>query len=187
MAVKTFTDNTSLPASDINTFLANSGLVYIKQQTIGNGVASVSVTDVFSSTYNVYRVVVNDGVASTNCDLTIQLNGITTGLYTHNLLYMTNGSSTVNGFNQTNQTQWNYCGAGTSGNLHMSCEIFSPNVAKVKTIVAPYFFPTNGAGVGYYQSGGVCNSTTQATGFTLGTSSGTLTGGKITVYGYRLG
>jgi len=187
MAIKTFTTGEVLTASDTNTYLANSGLVYVKQQTIGSGVATVSVTDVFSSTYNVYRIVVNDGVASANCDLTIQLNGITTGLYTHNLLYMTNGSSTVTGFNQVNQTQWNYCGAGTTGNLHMSCEIFSPNVAKIKTIVAPYFFPTNAGGVGYYQSGGVCNSTTQATGFTLGTSSGTLTGGKITVYGYRLG
>lgn len=187
MAIKTFTTGEVLTASDTNTYLANSGLVFIKQQTIGNTVGSVSVTDVFSNTYNVYKIVVNDGVASTNCDLTIQLSGITTGLYWHNLLYLTNGSSTVNGFNQTAQTQWNYCGAGTSGNLHMSCEIFSPNLAKVKTIVAPYFFATTGAGVGYYQSGGVCNSTAQATGFTLSPSSGTLTGGKITVYGYRLG
>lgn len=154
--------------------------------TVGSANTSVTINGCFSSLYNVYKVVMNNGVTTANCDLQIQLSGITTGVYAHNLLYLTTGSSTVNGFNQTAQTSWNYCGAGSTQNTHMSCEIFSPNNAKAKTFVGAYFFPTSSAGVGYYQSGGVCDSTIQATGFKITPSTGNMTGGSITVYGYRI-
>jgi hypothetical protein len=40
MAIKTFTTGEVLTASDTNTYLANSGLVYVKSQTIGSGVTA---------------------------------------------------------------------------------------------------------------------------------------------------
>ena len=56
MAVKTFTTEV-LTSADTNTYLANSGLVYVKSHTITSG-ASVVVTDAFSSTYDNYLIIV---------------------------------------------------------------------------------------------------------------------------------
>jgi hypothetical protein len=54
MAIKTFSDGNSLPASDINTYLANSGLVYI---TSGALSSAVNFVGCFSATYTNYRIV----------------------------------------------------------------------------------------------------------------------------------
>ena len=56
MAIKTFTTGEVLTAADTNTYLANSGLVYVKSQTIGSAVSSVNVTSAFSSTYDNYVI-----------------------------------------------------------------------------------------------------------------------------------
>jgi hypothetical protein len=54
MAVKTFTDNTSLPASDINAYLANSGLQFVAGASF-SGAVSFDVTG-FSSAYLFYEL-----------------------------------------------------------------------------------------------------------------------------------
>ena len=56
MAIKTFTTGEVLTAADTNTYLANSGLVYVKQQAF-SGSATAQVTSCFSSTYDNYRLV----------------------------------------------------------------------------------------------------------------------------------
>jgi hypothetical protein len=56
MAVKTFTDNTTLPASDINTFLANSGLTYISTTSFTTS-STIQFVGAFSDTYTNYRAV----------------------------------------------------------------------------------------------------------------------------------
>lgn len=170
-----------IPTSVTNGTLSATGTV-----TIGNAVSSVTVSGCFSSLYNVYKVVLNGGASSATCDLQIQLNGITTALYAHNLLYLTLGSTTVNGFSQTAQTAWNYVGAATTSNMMLNCEIFSPNLAKVKTFTSMQFYPHALAVGNFYMSAGVCDSTTQSTGFLIRPSTGTITGGQITVYGYRI-
>ena len=58
MAIKTFTTGEVLTAADTNTYLANSGLVLVKSQTIGTGVASVTISDAFSTTYDNYRITI---------------------------------------------------------------------------------------------------------------------------------
>ena len=54
MAVKTFTTGEVLTAADTNTYLANSGLVYVSGASFSNA-ATVDATG-FSSTYKAYRV-----------------------------------------------------------------------------------------------------------------------------------
>lgn len=56
MAVKTFTDNTSLPASDINGFLNNGGLVYISEHTLS---INTQINNCFTSAYRNYRIAIN--------------------------------------------------------------------------------------------------------------------------------
>ena len=53
--------------------MANSGLTYVKQQTIGNGVASVTVSDAFSATYDNYKIVINGGATSAQTSISLQL------------------------------------------------------------------------------------------------------------------
>ena len=59
------------------------GLWLIKTQTIGSAVSSVSITDVFSSDYDNYLIKITGMTASAQADTTMQLAGITTGVYTH--------------------------------------------------------------------------------------------------------
>jgi hypothetical protein len=58
MAIKTFTTGEVLTAADTNTYLANSGLVYITGTTFSN-VASVTLQNCFSSTYDNYHLSFN--------------------------------------------------------------------------------------------------------------------------------
>jgi len=81
MAIKTFTTGEVLTASDTNTYLANSGLVYIKQQTVGNAVASVTVSDAFSSTYDNYKITYTGGASSGGGALKLTLGATVTGYY----------------------------------------------------------------------------------------------------------
>jgi hypothetical protein len=57
MAVKTFTDNTALPASDINTYLANSGWVYLTTLSGGGSTTNLYVDSVFTSAFDSYVIV----------------------------------------------------------------------------------------------------------------------------------
>lgn len=56
MAIKTFTDNISLPASDINTYLGNAGLVYITSGALST--ATTNFQGCFTPTYKNYRVII---------------------------------------------------------------------------------------------------------------------------------
>jgi hypothetical protein len=178
MAIKTFTTGEVLTAADTNTYLANSGLVYITSATIGSGVSSATVSNCFSSTYDNYRIIIA-GVTSSLVDFTIQLTGITGSVYVCQGTYQLSGVSTVNAYAATTTT----LPLGTfsaTGNNFVQLELSSPNLAKIK-----YAYMTSNSNLLSSQQGGLVNSTVQATGFTVGVASGTMTGGTITVYGYR--
>ncbi len=66
MAIKTFAVGEVLTASDTNTYLANSGLVYVAQTTFA-AAATVQFTNVFNSTYSHYRSILQvTGSTGTN-------------------------------------------------------------------------------------------------------------------------
>jgi hypothetical protein len=181
MAIKTFTSGEVLTASDTNTYLANSGLVFVKSQTIGNAVGSIVVTDAFSSTYDNYKIVVAGGAASAFAPLTIQL-GATAGNYNYSLVYATYATNAVAGACSAGATSIVYVGQSVTSQTMVSLEINGPNLAARTGFSAPYFDATNAG-----HMSGYLNNTTQYTGFTISTTGGTLTGGTLTVYGYRKG
>ena len=157
------------------------GLELITSQTIGSAVSTVAVTNVFSSTYDNYKIIVSGGAASGAISLTLQLGSQTTayvgafmgGLYT-------TGAYTGVGNNVT--ANFTLVGYATSNGIQASIEVIAPNLAKY-TFVSASPVATSGGYYGMYA--GEVQVTTQFTGFTLGTSSGTLTGGTIKVYGYK--
>lgn len=182
MATKTFTSGSVLTASDTNTYLANSGLVFVKSQTVGSAVASVTVSAAFDSTYDDYRIIYTNGTASATCDIRLQL-GTTNTSYYGFLIYGNYGAATVLGANTNAGTLFPHCGGADSNYCFLAVDVYSPNLARGTMLTTI----SNLSGVNFGMFGGRQASATQFTAFTISPSSGTLTGGQITVYGVRKG
>ena len=156
------------------------GLTLIKTQTIGSAVSSVAVTDAFSSTYDNYLITIGGGVASQENELRLQLGSTTSGYYGSAM--RVNYSGTTSTESDSNTSNFQHVGRGSTNSLSFNATLFAPNLTK-NTIV-------NSAWVGCATTslqanyGGFLNDTTQYTGFTILTDAGTLTGGTIRVYGY---
>jgi hypothetical protein len=180
MAIKTFTTGEVLTAADTNTYLANSGLTYITSANVPTSPAasSLTVSNCFSSTYDNYRIIIA-GVTSGLVDFTIQLTGITGSVYVCQGTYQLSGVSTVNPYAATSTTLPLGTFAAT-GNNFVQLELSSPNLAKIK-----YAYMTSNSNLLSSQQGGLVNSTVQSTGFTVAVASGNISGGTVTVYGYR--
>jgi hypothetical protein len=183
MAIKTFTTGEVLTASDTNTYLANSGLVFVKQQTVGSGVASVTVSDAFSATYDDYKIIMSGIVFSGLGAATyLKISGSTGSTYFGNMIYNVPTSSAIGGVSAAN---------GSSNGFFIATSSNSGTTDSELVISAPFLVRTSNC-VGNY-SGRNYNgqfsthdsNAASSTGFTIAPSSGTMTGGTITVYGYR--
>jgi hypothetical protein len=150
--------------------------------TIGSAVSSVTVATAFSSTYDNYKIVVSGGVASTTCNLQLQLGSTITGYYSiSQQIYYTNAATEY--ASQNNGTMFQSFGAGSTNSLQANCELGQPNVAKITTMSTPITQLATG-GVGGIHTG-FLNDSTQYTSFLIKPNTGTLTGGTIRVYGYQ--
>jgi hypothetical protein len=183
MAVKTFTDNTSLPASDINAYLNNGGLVYIKQQTIGNAVSSVVVTSAFSNDYDNYRIIISGTVvsAATN-SMYMTINGSTGATYAANGIYMAPNLGTIGALSQAPAVTGFWLGI-SGATFSATYDVMNPFSAKATNVNGQ---SASSGGTTYNNTfmGGDSNAAS-STGFTIVQQITTLTGGIITVYGYR--
>ena len=182
MAIKTFTDNTSLPASDINTYLTNSGLVFVKQQTVGNAVATVTVSSAFSTDYDNYRITFAGCTPSATDSFRLMISsGATNDHYATMFYDLFTGLST--GTIRVNNGASIYAVLNEAGNktAQFSCDILSPFLAQPTVITGESY------GRGYYcDFGGTRAASTSYTSFTIAVDgAGTMTGGIITVFGYR--
>jgi hypothetical protein len=162
------------------------GLRLIKKQNVGTAVSSVVVNDVFSATFNNYKIVYSGGVGSSGLrNIFLSLNGLTTG-YDSNTIYNSFGGVTISGQSSSNQAQFRYVGAMTTADVFMDADLKNPFLNKSKFISGPWFNINPGIPVAGTMSG-INITTTSCTGFTLtGESSATLTGGTIYVYGYGI-
>jgi hypothetical protein len=157
------------------------GLTLITAQTIGTTVSSVTVTGAFSSTYDNYKIIISGGVGSANMNLLLTLGATAAGYYwvNHETTYSggADGSSTGN-----NTSSWRAGGANTN-TIYQNIEIMSPNLAKNTTFQGG-FGGNNSLVTAVSSMAGILNDSTQYTAFTLTTSTGTITGGTIRVFGY---
>jgi hypothetical protein len=180
MTIKTFTTGEVLTASDTNTYLANSGLVYISEQTISS--ATTTVSSCFSSTFTNYKIVIDltASVSAGSNAVSLTLNGLSSGYAYNNIR---NFATTVDTLTDSAGTSY-FIGAtnSTPCTFSSSIEVFKPNLAATTTFThASHGF--NSLNYVYYTGGCSVNNTTQYTGCVL-----TVTGGgtgKIFVYGYR--
>jgi hypothetical protein len=149
------------------------GLVLVSSTTIGTAVSSVTVNNAFSATYDAYKIIIaGTGVASAQIDLRFTLGASATGYY----------SGYLSGKLNNNAAFWQGGRAGPTGQ-NTTMELINPFLATRTTMTSVYTnFDTAGD---YGVLGGLHDVPTSFSAFTLTTSSGTITGGTISVYGYR--
>lgn len=163
-----------------------TGLVLVKSQTIGTAVASVTVTDAFSAIYEAYRIVITGGtLSSSDQDVTLQLRTTTTtsttGYYS-TLVYGTYAGVGPTLFGINNGTGWTNAGGGSGTQTQYDVDLLNPYLARSTQIRSQIIRSTlAGMSVGYH------NVNTSYVSFVLTPAAGTMTGGKIRVYGYNLG
>jgi hypothetical protein len=188
MAIKTFTTGEVLTAADTNTYLANSGLVYITSVALSG--ASNNISNCFSSTYDAYRVTITNFNNSTS---TVRIIGLqfrtTSNDGSANYFYSQYGHYSATAFNASasGQTSSEFCSISAGGNNggSVTIDISNPNLAFTTTFAGNQVgFQNNVAAIVMrYISGGI-NTTTQYTGFSINTDGDSLSG-TVTVYGYR--
>jgi hypothetical protein len=183
MAVKTdWTAGQTLTAAQTSTYLANSGLVYVTQVTVGSGVTDVSVPGAFSADFDNYVINCSEINGSATCTKMYfrleAVDGTPSSLsYESNGISTTWGSTTVSG---VNDGFWYVLSTDDSHNMSGTFEVLSPFIG-VYT-----WMKSNHAGntiLKYMQ--GIHRINTSYPRFRLTVNAGTVTGGTITVYGYR--
>ena len=177
----TFSSGAVLTAAQMNSV----GMWKIAVQTVGSAVASVTVSSVFTSDYNNYKIIYEGGISSASAVLfRLQLSTITGANYYSSGMQQTATSATVVTTNAAASTVWTL---GYTGNQFMRYEIDLANTNAVgagKTANVKYACYDTSNSYGGTSSHQLI-STAGATGFVLSPASGTITGGSIYVYGYK--
>jgi hypothetical protein len=163
------------------TAVGNSGLVYIKSQTIGTTVSTVAVSDAFSATYDNYKITISGGGISTAQTSMSLVLGSSTSTYYGSYIYANWSTGAVAGAPINNASSFLYAGGVDINAINCNIEIQNPFLAKYTNIQALSvgYSTIKGSATGSHESA------TSFSSFTLAPSTGTFSGGTITVYGYR--
>jgi hypothetical protein len=155
------------------------GLTLVKTQTIGSAVSSVTVNNAFSADYDDYKIIVSGGVGSAALTLRIQLGSSTEGYaYVRRAINFETGVETLNRASAT--TIWDFAGSANTPFMQLNVELLGPFINKWTTISG---FNTPLGTTGPY--GGNHKVDSSFSDFTISTSTGTITGGTIYVYGFK--
>jgi len=174
---------TSVPDLSNYQLKSEGGLTFVKKQTIGTAVSSVTVTDAFSATYDNYKIVISGGASSNLTDIYLQL-GASADEYYAVYSYGSYNTSTASFIlNDNDAAQWTRAIYGHQSNgIVGDLDLLQPNQAKYTMIFAS---AVHASGAGGFN--GVHKVATSYTDFKITAGSGTLTGGTIYVYGYNKG
>ena len=186
MAIKTFTTGEVLTAADTNTYLTNSGLVYISTTSF-SGSTVAQFQSCFTSTYTNYRALISYTGGSANAVYLRWLVGST--VQTGNNLSQAFGSSySANSY--TGSTRGDQyiplVAAYPTYPSAYAMDIFSPQASAYTSLMVN----TTVLGISASDSGmTIANArnvaTTQIDGFELTTAGATNIAGTMTLYGYR--
>ena len=152
-----------------------------------SAVASVSINNCFTSTYENYRIVIsvnNATGATAGLNLRLRVGGVdTTSLYVCQLLEAYSGTVTTT-LNPSGTDDW-YCGNihTTSIDTATAFDIYRPQTAKKTAYTGQTEYTAVGTAFVSQMIAGIQDSTTQFDGFTI-LFGGTNFTGNIRVYGY---
>jgi hypothetical protein len=164
-----------IPSSATNGTIQTNGDVLV-----GSAVSTVTINDAFSAVYDNYIISYSNGTCSANGLLYLRVGATTTGY--HNSYVYTGWNNTVQAAGNSTAVQWERFGRTFTGSTTSwgYAHIGNPFKAAPTRIWGQDFTSTDaGSFVGYL------NNTTSYTSFNFFSSSGTLTGGTVSVYGYN--
>lgn len=147
--------------------------------TVGTGNTSVTINNAFSSMYDNYKIIYSGGVGSILHNTSLQLGSASSGYFGFGS-YGVFSNNTPLGIGDNNTATFRYVGGGDTSGSSVAVEIRQPFASTATYISADL---NTGTSFGYYS--GRYFPTTSFTACTIATDSGTITGGKIRVYGYR--
>jgi hypothetical protein len=166
------------------------GLWLVGSTTSGATVSTITLDNIFSATYNAYKIFISGGTASTTNVFQLQLldsggNVISSGYY-ETFIYSAYSGSSVLAANGNNLSNFQRMGGAiaNSGTFGM-CDLINPFIATPTIYTSSPRADAAGGNAG--QSIGQQSSATSCRGIKLTTSSGTVTGVNVNAYGYRLG
>ena len=163
--------------------MSSVGSWLIKQQTVGSGVGSVNVTNAFTADYDSYKIIWSGGALSGNIPVYLQL-GSSTTTYNWGLIYNVWSTGAVAGVGSIQTGVANYfgfAGAGDTTSAWANIELVNPFKAEYTHYFASSYGGTTTSGT----CTGVHRTATSYTDFTLTADSGAMTGGVISVYGFK--
>ena len=186
---KILTSNTSIltlaSASATYATKASSGLTLINTTSF-TAQSSVSINDVFSSTYKNYLVQFNMSGSTTNTDVDFRLrvSGTDNSSSNYNRSSIFQSSTTISGQRLTAQAQWAGIAEVQSTLQNISeMQLFNPFETTYTSASSRSSAATFGTITQSIRTYGI-DVTTSYTGFTIYPGSGTITG-QISIYGYK--
>lgn len=190
MAIKTYVSSTTLSASDMNTYSANSGLVYITEVVATSG-TTLSVNSCFTSTYSNYLIQVEGLPTAPSYGVTMRLRAsltdTTTGYY-WGVTRVDIGAGTIS-VDKGNNDSYLFTGAiaNSSGRCASTIQVIAPQVAQYTSIMCQSTDSRGATGYAAITGAGQLLNTTQYDGFSLlwGGGTGTISYLRARVYGYR--
>jgi hypothetical protein len=185
MAIKTFTTGEVLTASDTNTYLANSGLVYISTTTIAT--ATTQFVGAFTDTYTNYRAVFSY-TASTGASVYFRwLVGTTvqTGNIISQSIGVVRSVGTLNTGGRSDQFGI-FVAAFPTYPASASVDIYNPKAVGYSSYASQICtVPESATDSRLEMVGGRNIATTQIDGFEITTAGAPTLSGTMTLFGYR--
>ncbi len=185
MAIKTFTDNTSLPASDINTYLANSGMTYIGAYTAS--ATTLFIDGCFTSTYDNYLITFQTTSVSATGSFEFKFRTSSTPNSTNYFYggwqYYTTIASTAQQSGASAATSMVFSAASGTGNTFSVIQVSTPKVALPTPILIDFTSSFSNYVGG--QIRGLNSNNTAFDGFQITMNTGATIAGTLRVYGIR--
>lgn len=179
-----FTTGQVLTAAQMNAV----GLWKITTQAIGS--SGLDVNGCFTSDFYSYRIIINVTSASAVTSLYMRLRNAGTNNTSSNYYwsYAQSIIGTTNNVSTGPDSGWRVVPLRTTSfPSHVSMDIYGPQKASQKTMYTSFATSdNNGAGSwAAWAGGGIFDLTNQFDSFTIFPSSGTITTGQVSVYGYN--
>jgi hypothetical protein len=168
--------NGSAVTTSLDYKVANQGLTLVKTQTIANYAASVTLTGVFSSTFDNYRILVSGGVTVNGAGLLFSLGGAG-NVHSSTVVYYTIGSGTINTAVKSNQSLADIGGINSAIDLIGAGDVLNYTFASCVSADAVY----------YRSSAAKVEWVGIPTSITLSVNYGTFYQATVRVYGYNNG
>ena len=190
MAIKTFTNNTQLPAPDITSFLANAGLDYITQASWTTG-GIVAVNNCFTSKYSAYRLIVRNAKHATTAVsvlFRLRVGGVDKAVngyyYAHRNIPLTVGGAVDDQSPNVGFIVPGLVATVANGGV-CSIDVYDPQKTAITSVTYQGLWAGTTAASGSITGGGFLNDTVAYDGFSLTANTGNFTSLTVYVYGYR--